>query len=197
MPKIKGWTPAWLDKPSPGSKLFAPSKDDQKSSAFSSKSQFKPGPTRTIARSGSQVFVAVGKEVRWADLIDLKERWQEKTTRGRSDVRIKRENSGGISDDDISQAAAEGDYAGFRVSPFLNRSNVVRCRFMLLAELFFFNCYAVEKNWFISDIGSDDIYHLIQLVVTLLIYPSRQSTFLSVPISNNLLSLPLQIISLF
>lgn len=115
MPKIKGWTPAWLDKPAPGSKLFAPSKDDQKSSAFSSKARSKPGPTRTIARSGSQVFVAVGKEVRWADLIDLKERWQEKTSRGRTGVRIKRESSGGVQDDEILQAAAGEDYAGFRV----------------------------------------------------------------------------------
>ncbi|KAK6081963.1 nuclear pore complex protein An-Nup82 [Seiridium cupressi] len=115
MPRIKGWTPAWLDKPAPGSKLFAPSKDNNKASAFSSKTKSKPGPTRTIAQSGSQVFVAVGKEVRWADLIDLKERWQEKTSRGRAGVRIKREGSeGDVPDDELLRAAAEDDYDGFR-----------------------------------------------------------------------------------
>ncbi|KAK6197671.1 hypothetical protein LQW54_010680 [Pestalotiopsis sp. IQ-011] len=114
MPRIKGWTPAWLDKPAPGSNLFAPVKVDSKSSPFTSKTKPKPGPTRTIAQSGSQVFVAVGKEVRWADLIDLKERWEDKTSRGRSGVKFKRENSGSISDDEVLKAAAAEDYAGFR-----------------------------------------------------------------------------------
>ncbi|KAF7536104.1 hypothetical protein G7054_g4833 [Neopestalotiopsis clavispora] len=114
MPKIKGWTPAWLDKPAPGSNLFAPAKVDSKTSPFTSKTKPKPGPTRTIAQSGSQVFVAVGKEVRWADLIDLKERWEEKTSRGRPGARVKRESSANISDDEILKAAEEEDYAGFR-----------------------------------------------------------------------------------
>jgi len=111
MPKIKGYTPAWLDKPAPGSNLFASSKDEAPTSVFSSKTKSKPGPTRTIACSGSQVFVAVGKEVRWADLIDLKERWQEKASRGRTGTRVKRED-----DDEMFRAAAEENYAGFRVS---------------------------------------------------------------------------------
>ncbi|KAH6654611.1 nuclear pore complex protein An-Nup82 [Truncatella angustata] len=109
MPKIKGYTPAWLDKPAPGSNLFSPSTDESKRSAFSSQAKSKPGPTRTIARSGSQVFVAVGKEVRWADLIDLKERWHDRTTRGRSGISVKHEHH-----DELLRAAAEEDYAGFR-----------------------------------------------------------------------------------
>ncbi|KAI1879384.1 hypothetical protein JX265_002338 [Neoarthrinium moseri] len=115
MPKIKGFDAAWLaDKTAPGHKLFAPSNDAPKSSPFSSKAKVKPGPTRTIARSGSQVFVAVGKEIRWADLIDLRERWAEKTTRGRSGVRIKREDSASLSDEDAIRSAAEDGYVGFR-----------------------------------------------------------------------------------
>jgi nucleoporin NUP82 len=119
MPKIKSFTPAWLAKPAPGHNLFVPSETTPKSSPFSSPSRAKThlGPTRTIARSGSQIFVAVGREVRWADLIDLKERWQEKTTRGRSGVRVKREDSEdtkGI-DDEVLRAAAEDNYSGFRV----------------------------------------------------------------------------------
>lgn len=115
MPKIKSFTPAWLSRPAPGHNLFAPSTDEPKISPFSSKSKSKPGPSRTIAQSGSQVFVAVGKEIRWADLIDLKERWQEKTARGRSGVRVKREDSDGLNDDDLIRSAAQEGYAGFRV----------------------------------------------------------------------------------
>ncbi|KAH8673950.1 hypothetical protein BX600DRAFT_378730 [Xylariales sp. PMI_506] len=118
MPKIKSYTPAWLASPAPGHNVFAPASSQSKPSSFSSKSKSKPGPTRTIARSGSQVFVAVGKEVRWADLIDLKERWQEKTTRGRSGFRIKREDSHEPSDDDLLRSAAQDGYAGFRVIQF-------------------------------------------------------------------------------
>lgn len=66
--------------------------------------------------------MAVGKEVRWADLIDLKERWEDKTSRGRSGVKFKRENSGSISDDEVLKAAAAEDYAGFRVSATLPAS---------------------------------------------------------------------------
>lgn len=120
MPKIKSFTPAWLAKPAPGHNLFAPSETTPKSSPFSSPSRSKTyvGPTHTIARSGSQVFVAVGREVRWADLIDLKERWLEKATRGRQSVRIKREDSADaedVNDDEILRSAADDDYAGFRV----------------------------------------------------------------------------------
>ncbi|KAI0128413.1 nuclear pore complex protein An-Nup82 [Xylariales sp. AK1849] len=123
MPKIKSYTPTWLSRPAPGHNLFAPSSDDGRASPFSSRSRVKPGPSRTIARSGSQVFVAVGKEVRWADLIELKERWQEKTARGRPGVRIKREDSGDL-DDELLRNAAEDGYAGFRVIKVPVGSNI-------------------------------------------------------------------------
>lgn len=34
------------------------------------------GPNRTIAHRGSEVFVVVGKQIRWADLPSLKDEWQ-------------------------------------------------------------------------------------------------------------------------
>lgn len=43
----------------------------------------KPGPRRTIARRGTEIFTAVGKEIRWADLVYLKEAWESKQPKER------------------------------------------------------------------------------------------------------------------
>ncbi|KAK8126068.1 nuclear pore complex protein An-Nup82 [Apiospora kogelbergensis] len=116
MPKVKAYTPAWLSRPSPGHQIFAPSAGEPRPSAYTaSRSDInKTGPRRTIAQSGSQVFVAVGKEIRWADLIELKEKWQEKDVRGRSDFRIKREDSDGLDTNELLDAAEQEGYVGFR-----------------------------------------------------------------------------------
>lgn len=115
---MKAYTPAWLSRPSPGHRVFAPAAGELRPSPYSaSKSDIsKTGPRRTIAQSGSQVFVAVGKEIRWVDLIELKEKWQEKDVRGRTDFRIKREDSNGLDTNELLDAAEKEDYAGFRVS---------------------------------------------------------------------------------
>ncbi|KAK8049992.1 nucleoporin NUP82 [Apiospora phragmitis] len=107
MPKVKAYTPAWLSRPSPGHRVFAPSAGEPRPSAYSSSRSdlTKTGPRRTIAQSGSQVFVAVGKEIRWVDLIELKEKWQEKDVRGRTDFRIKREDSNGLDTNELLDAA--------------------------------------------------------------------------------------------
>ena len=122
MPKIRSYTPAWLCKPSPGHDLFAPSPSDapKRSSLYSSARPNVPsGPRKTIARRGTEVFVAVGKEIRWADLVYLKERWQEKESRDHDGVRIKREGAPAPApeDDDVLEASVENGFAeGFRVS---------------------------------------------------------------------------------
>jgi nucleoporin NUP82 len=115
MPRIKSYTPAWLSRPAPGHNLFTASSADSKTAFSTTITDTKPGPRRTIARSGSQVFVAVGREVRWADLIELKEQWQEKTSKGRQGARIKREDSESPDEDEILRASAQDGYAGFRV----------------------------------------------------------------------------------
>ncbi|RYP79167.1 hypothetical protein DL771_000145 [Monosporascus sp. 5C6A] len=118
MPKIKSYTPAWLSKPSPGHDLFAPSHSDtpKRSSLYdSARTYAASGPHRTIARRGTEVFIAVGKEIRWADLVYLKERWQEKGTRGLDGARIKREDSSEPGDDEILKESIENGFAeGFR-----------------------------------------------------------------------------------
>ncbi|KAL2064352.1 hypothetical protein VTL71DRAFT_4846 [Oculimacula yallundae] len=83
---IAEYTPAWLQKPYPGHGLFtsAPAKatssflSQSNGSDSASKRSAKPGPRRTIARRGVEVFIAVGKEIRWADLVYLKESWEYK-----------------------------------------------------------------------------------------------------------------------
>ncbi len=85
MPKVISYTPSWLCKPAPGHDLFV--KDEENTSrgqatTFKALSESlernaKPGPRRTIAHRGTEVFIAVGKEIRWADLVYLKETWED------------------------------------------------------------------------------------------------------------------------
>jgi nucleoporin NUP82 len=86
MPNIVSYTPAWLQKPNPGYDVFTTSQPKGKSTHASysngsstiSKRGLKPGARRTIARRGTEIFIAVGKEIRWVDLVYLKDGWQEK-----------------------------------------------------------------------------------------------------------------------
>ncbi|KAI1105926.1 hypothetical protein F4804DRAFT_330848 [Jackrogersella minutella] len=116
MPKIKTYTPAWLLQPSPGHDLFVPNPSEaQNPSSYTSKAISKDGPRRTIARRGTEVFIAVGKEISWADLVYLKERWEEKQLEARGGIRIKREDSSSSGDDEILRESIENGFAeGFR-----------------------------------------------------------------------------------
>lgn len=116
MSKIKSYTPSWLSKPAPGHTLFQASAEDLNSSAFTSRRKSRPGPRRSIARRGTEVFVAVNREIRWGDLVYLKESWTDKAGR----TRIKREDSSGsfsIYDETLpSIEGADGEAAqGYRV----------------------------------------------------------------------------------
>lgn len=101
MPKVKSYSSAWLsNNNAPGRQLFEPSAEAIRSRALSppSKTRSTLGPRRTIARRGTEVFVAVGKEIRWADLAYLKDEWSTRQPRGRTGTRsagarIKREDS--------------------------------------------------------------------------------------------------------
>lgn len=81
MPKIISATPSWLRRPSPGSELFAPLPDAKPTKPG------RPGPRRTIARKDTQVFVAVGNQIRWADLALLQAQWKEKQDKIRQRLR--------------------------------------------------------------------------------------------------------------
>lgn len=81
MPQITSFTPPWLSRPNPGWEIFTPSAKDATYPSLSqntnAKKGAKPGPRRTIAQRGTEIFVGVGKEIRWADLVYLKEAWED------------------------------------------------------------------------------------------------------------------------
>lgn len=99
MPKATSFTPAWLSKatsrPVPGHDVFAAS--PQKKDDFPVKA-LRAGPRRTIAHRGtSEIFVAVGKEIRWTDLAKLKDNWDAQTQEGSY---LRGKSHGGGTDDD-------------------------------------------------------------------------------------------------
>lgn len=72
MPKVLSYTPDWLSRPNPGYHLFAPKETNGNGAGAKKQQDF--GPKKTIATRGSEIFVAVGHEIRWTDLVNLKER---------------------------------------------------------------------------------------------------------------------------
>ncbi|KAF4457632.1 nucleoporin nup82 [Fusarium austroafricanum] len=112
MPKVKSYSAAWLSSNAPGHRLFEPSSEASKSrgleSTYSSKKKTTPGPRRTIARRGTEVFVAVGREIHWGDLAYLKDDWANRFSKGRlsQGIRIKREDSTQSLDDESIESAA-------------------------------------------------------------------------------------------
>lgn len=100
----------------PGWKIFTPSIKEESypplSQNASGKKNAKPGPRRTIAKRGTEVFFAVGKEIRWADLVYLKEAWEDKKERSNSFSNRRGKEP---------QSQYEGDHAqGYRVGKSLN-----------------------------------------------------------------------------
>lgn len=65
MPRVISYTPEWLSRPKPAFNLFQ-SKQPEIQQRFE-------GARRTVAHRGTEVFVAVGKELRWADLDILRD----------------------------------------------------------------------------------------------------------------------------
>lgn len=109
MPKVKSYSAPWLAKNAPGHQLFEPIADLARPQALSTKTQHQPGPRRTIARWGTQVFVAVGKEIRWGDLAYIKEQWTARHSRnGGYGTRIKTEDSFASVESDVDLEHAPG-----------------------------------------------------------------------------------------
>ncbi|TGO16981.1 hypothetical protein BTUL_0022g00830 [Botrytis tulipae] len=89
MPQVLSYTPTWLSKPNPGHEIFTTKPTGIQTASGASynpneKKTNKVGPKRTIARRGTEIFIAVGKEIRWADLVYLKETWENKQENQRS-----------------------------------------------------------------------------------------------------------------
>lgn len=88
MPRVISYTPKWLSRPSPGFQLFNTSKptsspergiqrgSSQRVNGKSNASDYV-GPTRIMARRGTEILVVVGKYIRWTDLVSLKDDYEE------------------------------------------------------------------------------------------------------------------------
>ena len=72
MPRVLKRNPTWLSRPAPGFDMFTPPLDSRQSSPQTEKLACI-GPRRTIAKRGTEIFVAVGNTIRWADLPTLKD----------------------------------------------------------------------------------------------------------------------------
>lgn len=86
MPKVTGYTPPWLSRPSPGARIFSdpapqsPASPSKRSSYIASQSTSPiayQGPKRTVAHRGTEVFTVVGNTIRWADLSRVKDAWDD------------------------------------------------------------------------------------------------------------------------
>ena len=86
MPKAISQTPSWLSRPSPGARIFSdpstqsptsPSKRNPQAPSNSSEPSSFYSPKRVIAQRGTEIFVAVGNKIRWADLATVKDNWED------------------------------------------------------------------------------------------------------------------------
>ncbi|GAB7354496.1 hypothetical protein MBLNU459_g4966t1 [Dothideomycetes sp. NU459] len=76
MAKVASHTPNWLSRPSPGFQLFQPTAQTKAPASWSlgqGKKTGHAGPCRTIAHRGTEIFVVVGNEIRWSDLVLLRD----------------------------------------------------------------------------------------------------------------------------
>jgi len=113
MPKIKSFAPGWLNQPAPGHKLFEQPVDSSKlPAALAYSKKWKPGPRRTIAHRGTEVFVAAGKQIRWGDLAQLKESWESRHSRSGTGPRLHRGDSEGSFEVYDEEAVAGNTQAG-------------------------------------------------------------------------------------
>ncbi|KIW04726.1 uncharacterized protein PV09_04458 [Verruconis gallopava] len=78
MPRVIKRTPEWLVEPSPGHHLFSFQGSKLHGHGSRATDTSPTGSLRTIAKGrGSEIFVASGNELRWADLGALKQDFQE------------------------------------------------------------------------------------------------------------------------
>ncbi|KIW62754.1 hypothetical protein PV04_10890 [Phialophora macrospora] len=93
MPKVVGYTPPYLCRPSSGSKIFtdpepqSPISPSKRSTDAGSPSQSqRQGPRRLVASRGTEIFTVVGNKIRWADLATVRDEWEENAKSGRIDT---------------------------------------------------------------------------------------------------------------
>lgn len=115
MPTIKSYTPAWLAT-SPGANLFKRSPEASYISNTVASGSTRTRARRTIARRGTEAYIAVGREIRWVDLVYLRDTWISNNSRERRSVKREDdlESSLQVIDDDDLQSSVDGAQ-GYRV----------------------------------------------------------------------------------
>jgi hypothetical protein len=78
MPRIVEYTPAWLTRPSMGFEIFSNVAKDDKTNGTAPKSSVE----RLMVRRGTQIFIVVDNELRWTDLVYLKD-WYESESKAK------------------------------------------------------------------------------------------------------------------
>ena len=72
MPKITSYTPSWLSRPSPGFDFLNFAANSQANGHTGADTE-EPSTLRTLAVRGAEVFYAQGNELRWAELVTLRD----------------------------------------------------------------------------------------------------------------------------
>jgi nucleoporin NUP82 len=92
MPKILTYTPPWLARPLPGSKIFSDPRGhvlqtstSNRTSQLGSPNDVKQGesyqgPRRLLANRGTEIFTVVDNTIRWADLARVKSDWYQQAS---------------------------------------------------------------------------------------------------------------------
>ncbi|KAL2002128.1 hypothetical protein VTN02DRAFT_617 [Thermoascus thermophilus] len=110
MPRVISYTPPWLCRPSPGASFFSSvSPKSPAAQPENGKTAEYEGPTRTLAKRGTEVFAVVDNQIRWSDLTRLKDEWQLLSKSKAKDSKVE---SGGQKDTPADGAA---DGAGSEV----------------------------------------------------------------------------------
>ncbi|GAD93109.1 nuclear pore complex protein An-Nup82 [Paecilomyces variotii No. 5] len=115
MPKVISYTPPWLCRPSPGARFFT-SATPQSSNAQAANGQLPAryeGPTRILAKRGSEVFAVVDNQIRWSNLTTLKDEWQLEARSKRKSA--KKEDNTQNESVNGSETGGDGSPAHYRV----------------------------------------------------------------------------------
>ena len=78
MPKILHRQPEWLATATPAHGLLSVGSPQGNEAYKTSEGKLEAPGLRTLASRGSEVFVADGKTIRWADLASMKSDWESK-----------------------------------------------------------------------------------------------------------------------
>ena len=117
MPVIKSYCPSWLFTP-PGSNLFRPSPDQPHPSGIPLSSVSRGKAKRTIAKRGTEAYIAVGREIRWVDLVYLRDYWELEQRRcGKSTDGEDFDSANSIGENDIQSSVHSAQ--GYRVRVYL------------------------------------------------------------------------------